>query len=414
VLADVYRRGQAPQNIGSNDAFDLAPAADSSSHTSRSNLPLTAETNSKNGDTNSYVDPRLQRRVSQPVEPSSRRRMRATPVIIATGDVAASVTANMSAADGSKDMELPSRQSITLPLGKGEEEGEGDACAILPRAHDHMDGRSPRNGENANSVRMPGECSSEESEEESEESEEESDDDNLVAMKPVFVAAANRKSVPLDVLKSREDEASAQALAKRLEERRLQTLESVAKSQLHAAAANDDDDANGQSGGNGQVAVDDWDPVEGDGLQEEVALWQQREKARVIRQLKLQVEKEWRESEKQRRAAMSNADRRLEDAEREAAWKAVQEKEKEMEKMGEDGKTKKKSISFLQKYYHRGAFFSDEVHVDKAVALAPTGEDVVDKKSLPAVMQVRNYGKKGRSKYTHLADQDTSERHRQY
>jgi len=40
---------------------------------------------------------------------------------------------------------------------------------------------------------------------------------------------------------------------------------------------------------------------------------------------------------------------------------------------------------------------------------APTGEDrTVDRTLLPKVLQVKKFGLKGRTKYTHLVDQDTS------
>jgi len=74
----------------------------------------------------------------------------------------------------------------------------------------------------------------------------------------------------------------------------------------------------------------------------------------------------------------------------------------------------KKQWNFLQKYYHKGAFFRTFDEEDKIADegkwdfAQPTLEDKFDKSILPKVMQVKNFGRSGRTKYTHLVDQDTT------
>ncbi|XP_013781251.1 microfibrillar-associated protein 1-like [Limulus polyphemus] len=69
----------------------------------------------------------------------------------------------------------------------------------------------------------------------------------------------------------------------------------------------------------------------------------------------------------------------------------------------------KGKYQFLQKYYHRGAFYlNEEEEVLKQDFSAPTLEDHFNKTVLPKVMQVKNFGRSGRTKYTHLVDQDTT------
>lgn len=65
----------------------------------------------------------------------------------------------------------------------------------------------------------------------------------------------------------------------------------------------------------------------------------------------------------------------------------------------------------MQKYYKLGPFHMDkDEEVLKRDYNMPTGEDKMDKSVLPAVLQKRKgeQGKKGRSKWTHLTNEDTT------
>lgn len=91
------------------------------------------------------------------------------------------------------------------------------------------------------------------------------------------------------------------------------------------------------------------------------------------------------------------------------------EEDKRMGKLSADeARQNKPKMNFLQKYYHKGAFYMDVDSVNNTNDVrtkdynAPTLEDNINRESLPKILQVRNFGKRGRTKYTHLVDQDTT------
>ncbi|RLN12688.1 microfibrillar-associated protein 1-like [Panicum miliaceum] len=78
---------------------------------------------------------------------------------------------------------------------------------------------------------------------------------------------------------------------------------------------------------------------------------------------------------------------------------------------------RKRMMKFMQRYYHKGAFFQkaddgsqmsglDDVY--KRDFSTPTGEDRTDMSILPKVMEVKKFGRSGRVKWTHLVDEDTT------
>lgn len=230
------------------------------------------------------------------------------------------------------------------------------------------------------------EKSGEESEEESSEYEEYSDSEEETGprLKPVFV----RKKDRITIQEKEKNESKLKDLeveAKKLvEERRKHTLRMVEeerrreieseKGMMDACDALDSNDENDEE------AYESW-------------------KVRELRRLKRdREEREAIEKEKQEIERIHN----LTEEERRQEF---QHNPKQRTNRAPKGKYK-----FLQKYYHRGAFFLDhEEDTFKRDFAQPTLEDHFDKTVLPKVMQVKNFGRSGRTKYTHLVDQDTTQ-----
>ncbi|KAF9595713.1 hypothetical protein IFM89_003455 [Coptis chinensis] len=79
----------------------------------------------------------------------------------------------------------------------------------------------------------------------------------------------------------------------------------------------------------------------------------------------------------------------------------------------------KQKWRFRQKYFHKGAFFQSDADDRAATAgadniytrdySAPTGEDKLNKTILLKVMQVKHFGRSGRTKWSHLVNEDSTD-----
>lgn len=226
----------------------------------------------------------------------------------------------------------------------------------------------------------------EEEEEESSEYEEDSDSDEEsgLRLKPVFVRKNDRVTIQERERLLEENEMTEEKVKKVADDRKKQAVKMVSeivREELkeEQGIANEDD----------LIITDD----END--EEEYEAWKVRELRRIKRD---KEEREMRIKEKEELEKIRNM---TEDERREL----MRRNPKTITNKGTKGKYK-----FLQKYYHRGAFFMDkEEEVYKRDFSDATLEDHFNKTVLPKVMQVKNFGRSGRTKYTHLVDQDTTE-----
>ncbi|RSH79806.1 uncharacterized protein EHS24_009466 [Apiotrichum porosum] len=248
--------------------------------------------------------------------------------------------------------------------------------------------------------RAIGEESDDESEEESEEetkpafipkmedsseyetdSEEESEEEVKPAFRPVFVGKNARKTVTADLAAKEAEEAEKREEEER-EQRKLDSKdlagETIRRELAEKEVSND--------------LIPDVDDTDGLDAEGEFDAWRARELARLLREKTAQAQADAEREEIERRRAMPEDQRLAEDMAYADGTRAAEKGE----------------MGFLQTYYHKGAFHQDDDSEIFRRDYTGASESQVDMSALPAVMQVRNFGKKSRSKYTHLTDQDTS------
>ncbi|KAF9297455.1 Microfibrillar-associated protein 1 [Mortierella antarctica] len=221
-------------------------------------------------------------------------------------------------------------------------------------------------------------------------SEEESSDDDgprRTLMKPVFVPKSQRITIDEASRTEVAAELAEQARQEEVEQRKKESHQMLKEYVARQAVVDEVPD------------VDNLEDVDDtDGLDEEAEFeqWKLRELKRIKRDREELEAREAEKAEIERRRDLTEEERVKEDMEYLAKKKAEEERER-------------KSGGPVEKYHHKGAFFMD---TDEAILRRSTNEATPDAirdiKALPKVMQVRNFGRAGQTKYTTLKDQDTS------
>jgi microfibrillar-associated protein 1 len=226
-----------------------------------------------------------------------------------------------------------------------------------------------------------------------EESIQEEEEEEEILMRPVFVSKEDRLTLNEQLQREKEEKEVLEQQQRMKEIKKRQTKEIVKKyiqeeENKETEVVQDSED---------QPMPDDTDNL--DDLVE-YENWKLRE----LRRIKIQFQ----EDEKKLKERLEIDRRRnLTDDQR---------KEENM-RLGSDDTLKpfKSKLNFLQKFYHKGVFFQQEAkedlsHIYNRDYNLPTWEDKIDRSNLPKILQVRRglQFKKGRSKYTHLTSEDTT------
>ena len=262
-------------------------------------------------------------------------------------------------------------------------------------------------------------------------SSEDESDDNIAPMsvsKPLFVPKSKRGTVAEVEAQQRKLEEAEERRVQEKEKRAVQSralvaeaVSAVGKSGGSSHGIDDGDEfETGEVGGEFIPVPDDSDPVDEDSPELVLAerdAWEVRELIRILRDVDEAAELEKERKELERRRALTDGER-LEEDRRSGRYRAPGETRRVPRDERHDGS--KGENNYLQRYHHRGAFYLDDDTLNQAgendvrhraleYSRSATG-DKVDKRSLPEVMQVKNFGLAGRSNYKGLSKEDTTDK----
>ena len=217
-------------------------------------------------------------------------------------------------------------------------------------------------------------------------------------LRPTFIKKGHRKEDAAGAAAGAGVKDEEQAWAEG-EARRKEKANELVQAQLEKNAAakaagkkywDDDEDAEADQ-------VDDTDGLD---PETERAAWKLRELKRVKRGREAIEIAEKEREEVERRRNLSKEEREAEDAEH------LERQKEEKEGKGQMG--------YMQKYFHKGAFFQDDAKAEgldrRDIMGSRYADDVANRELLPQYMQIRDMtklGRKSRTKYKDLKSEDT-------
>ncbi|KAF2964469.1 hypothetical protein GQX73_g9110 [Xylaria multiplex] len=233
----------------------------------------------------------------------------------------------------------------------------------------------------------------------SDEEEESSEDEapRRLMLKPKFIPKSQRNANSKDAEVAKDEEEAAR-LAAEEEARKKKAMDELVEEQLRKDAA-----ARAAGKKHWDDLVDEEEDVDTEDDKDpdaEYAAWKLRELKRIKREREAIEVREKEREEVERRRNLTEEERKAEDD----AFLAQQKDEK-------DAKGK---MTYMQKYFHRGAFYQDDEAAESLAKRDIMGsrfvDDIKNRELLPKALQMRDMtklGKKGASKYRDLKSEDT-------